>query len=258
MTENSVPAASAQILDWMREGEARFVAALAGLTEEELGAESALPDWSRAHVAAHLARNAEAVSRLLSWARTGDESLMYPDLETRNRDIEHSARQAPADLRDDVRDTSARFDADIDELPAQAWNARVRTFQGREVPASFALWARTREVWLHVVDLGAGVSVESWPGELVDALLDEVVATVSGRAEAPSWLLLATDRERNWRIGAEWADQPGQPGQAMREEGAEVGEVSGRAADLLAWLTGRSTGQGLATDGVLPSPPPWM
>lgn len=239
----TVPEPSAQILAWMREGEARFLDQVEALTDEELQADSALPEWSRAHVVAHVARNAEAVSRLLSWARTCEENPMYSDVETRNRDIEAAARQAPEALRADVRRASEQFDADLEALPAKAWSAQVRTFQGRHVPASFALWARTREVWLHLVDLGAGVAVESWPGDLVDALLDEVTATMHGRDDTPVLRLQATDRERTWRIGT---------------ESGEAREVSGRAADLLAWLTGRSTGEGLATDGVLPQPPPWM
>lgn len=239
----TVPESSAHVLAWMQEGEARFLGQLDGLTDEELGMDSALPDWTRAHVAVHLARNADALSRLLSWARTGEETLMYPDTESRNRDIETSARQEPDALRADVRESAARFDADIDALPTQAWSARVRTFQGRDIPASFVVWMRVREVWLHLVDLGSGVAVESWPGDLVDALLDEVTATVNGRDDPPALRLQATDRERTWLIG---------------EDGAGAQEVSGKAADLLAWLTGRSTGEGLATDGVLPTPPHWM
>ena len=242
----TVPESAAHVLEWMREGEARFLDQINGLTDDELRADSALPDWSRAHVAAHVARNAEAVSRLLSWARTGEETLMYPDTETRNRDIDSSARQAPDALRADVRHTATRFAADVDALAAQAWSARVRTFQGRDIPAGHVLWMRVRELWLHLVDLGSGVAVESWPGGLVDALLDEVTATISGRDDAPSWLLQATDRERTWQIGGKADDDPVGP------------EISGKAADLLAWLTGRSTGQGLSTTGVLPSPPPWM
>ncbi len=241
----SVPAESEQILNWLREGEARFIGAVDGLTDDELRTDSALPEWTRAHVAAHVARNAEAVSRLLSWARTGEENPMYPQVESRNRDIETAAHQAPDALRADVRTTSARFDADVEALPEQAWTARVRTFHGREVPASATLWMRAREVWLHLVDLDAGVSVESWPGDLVDTLLDEIVATMSAREDPPRWLLKATDRERTWQIGRNTGQNAAQ-------------EISGKAADLLAWLTGRSAGGGLATEGVLPTPPHWM
>lgn len=246
----SAPESSAQILAWLREGQARFLGQLDGLPDAELRADSALPDWSRAHVAAHVARNAEAVTRLLAWAATGAESPMYPDTETRDRDIETSARQDADALRADVRDTAARFDAAIDELPGPAWSARVRTLHGREIPATDVLWMRVREVWLHLVDLGLGVAVESWPGDLVDAVLDDVTSTMSGRDDAPSLRLLATDRERVWEIG-NIARQPDSADEATTE-------VSGRAADLLAWLTGRSTGQGLATDGLLPELPHWM
>ncbi|MDQ3715254.1 MAG: maleylpyruvate isomerase family mycothiol-dependent enzyme [Actinomycetota bacterium] len=242
----SVPAESAHVLDWLRAGEARFLGQVEGLTEDELREPSALPDWSRAHVAAHVARNAEAVSRLLSWAATGNETLMYPDIETRNRDIDTSARQGADQLRADVRNTAERFHAEVVGLPGPAWTARVRTFQGRDIPASAILWLRTREVWLHLVDLGSGVSVESWPGDLVDALLEDVTRTMNGRDDAPSWVLQATDRERIWQIGSGASDD------------LTYREVSGRAADLLAWLTGRSTGEGLATEGILPKPPPWM
>lgn len=237
-----VPPDPDQIRTWLREGETRFQGALDELGEEELRADSALPDWSRAHVGAHIARNAEALSRLLTWARTGVETPMYVDVETRNQDIESSSAQVPEALRADARTSAEKLATDIDTLPAAAWTAEVRTTQGRAVPASYVPWMRIREVWLHGVDLGVGLDVGSWPGDLVDAVLDEVVSTMSTREDAPSWLLEATDRERNLRIGSP----------------PENREISGSAADLLAWLTGRSGGQGLATDDVLPTPPPWM
>ncbi len=231
---------------WLHEGEGRFLSEVNGFTNDELEQDSALPDWSRKHVVAHVARNAEALSRLLLWARTGEETPMYPDLDSRNRDIETTLALEPEALRADLGAASARLCADVGGLPAQAWSARVRTFQGRDIPASYVVWMRVREVWLHLVDLGSGVFVESWPGDLVDALLGEVTATMSGRDDAPALRLQATDRERDWQIGVE--SGPEQTAQ----------EISGKAADLLAWLTGRSTGQGLATDGVLPQPPHWM
>ncbi len=242
----TVPETSAQILLWLREGEARFLAEINGLTADDIREDSALPDWSRAHVMAHVARNAEAVSRLLAWARTGTQTQMYPDMDSRNRDIDASAGQEPDALRADVRRTSAQFDADIAALPDAAWSARVRTFHGRDIPATAVIWMRVREIWLHLVDLDTGVSVDSWPAELVDALLDDVTATMNARPDAPSIRLRATDRERAWQIGTE------------SSQDVSAHQVSGSAADLLAWLTGRSSGHGLATDGELPSPPHWM
>ena len=70
-------------LPWMRTGTEHVTALVAKLSDTELAEPSALPDWSRAHVVAHLARNAEALGRLLTWARTGVENPMYPSREAR-------------------------------------------------------------------------------------------------------------------------------------------------------------------------------
>ena len=39
--------------------------------DEHWRSPSRLPDWTRGHVATHLARNADAIRRLVEWARTG-------------------------------------------------------------------------------------------------------------------------------------------------------------------------------------------
>ncbi len=234
---------SAQVLSWMREGEARFFEQVDALPDAELRTGSALPDWTRAHVVAHVARNAEAMCRLLSWARTGTKQYMYPDTDARNRDIESSAGQDAEALRSDLKRASAQFVEDVETLPDGKWSAQVRTFHGRDIPASFVVFMRVREVWLHLVDLGTGASVETWPGELVDALLDDVTATMTARPDAPSIHLHPTDRDRDWLIGTD-------PDAAQN--------ITGTAADILAWLTGRSTGDGLSTEGTVPVPPHWM
>ncbi len=239
-------------LTWLRDGEARFLDQIGSLSDDDLAAPSALPEWTRAHVAAHVACNAEALCRLLSWARTGAENPMYTDLETRNRDIETTVSSGPDQIRTYLHEASARLLADLDAMPDPAWAARVRTFHGRDIPASFVVWMRVREVWLHLVDLGSGVLVASWPRDLIDALMDEVTATMSARDSPPSLLLEPSDRDRDWAIG---------PGSEAAAPGAGVDvrrTVRGRSADLLAWLTGRSAGEGLAIDGVLPELPPWM
>ncbi len=60
----------------------------------------------------------------------------------------------PDALRADVHGTADAFAAKIDAH--EAWDARVRTAQGRDIPASNVPWMRTCEVWLHAVDLDAG------------------------------------------------------------------------------------------------------
>jgi maleylpyruvate isomerase len=55
-------------LDWWEDGEAFCAAALDRLTEPDLDRPSLLPGWPRRTVIAHLARNADALVNLLTWA----------------------------------------------------------------------------------------------------------------------------------------------------------------------------------------------
>ena len=58
------------------------------IEDGDLRAESLLPGWTRAHVLAHLANNADALVNLLTWARTGVETPMYASPEAREAGIE--------------------------------------------------------------------------------------------------------------------------------------------------------------------------
>lgn len=221
-------------VDWMHEGTDLFLGAVDGLDDDELDAPSALPDWNRRYVIGHVARNAEALGRLLDWARTGVETPMYPSFEKRAADIDAAARQPAAALREDVKNTADAFAAKIDSHTD--WDARVRTAQGRDIPASNVPWMRTCEVWLHAVDLQTGVSVADFPADVIDALVDETI-TWFGKHDCPPLQLAPTDRDRTWIIG----DDP-EP-------------TVGTAADLLSWLAGRDDGASLS--GPKPALPPW-
>src|SRR5688572_1633936 len=113
-------------LRWWSDGEAAVAGLVDRLADDDLAAPSALPDWSRAHVVAHLARNADALVNLLEWARTGVETPMYPSRAVRDADIAATAAQPPADLRSDVAAARGRLVEAVDALPAQAWTAQVR------------------------------------------------------------------------------------------------------------------------------------
>ena len=81
--------------------------------------------------------------------------------------------------------------AALDDLPAEAWDAIVVTAQGRTVPATEIPWMRAREVCIHAVDLGAGVTFGDLPADFVAALLADVVRKRAGAGEGPelaAWL----------------------------------------------------------------------
>jgi maleylpyruvate isomerase len=225
---------------WMRDGTAFLTAALDRVPDDGFGAPSGLPGWSRAHVAAHVARNADALGRLLFWAATGVETPMYADRAQRAAEIEAGATGSPDELRADVARSAEALDTAVADLPEAAWKAEVRSALGRTIPAAEVPWMRVREVWLHALDLDTGGRSADLPAPVVDALLDDVTGVFGTRADRPRLELAATDRDRTWRVG---------------DDGVRV---AGPAAELLAWLTGRSGGDGLACDGDLPVPGPWL
>jgi len=217
----------------LREGEAFFLGAVE--RTHDLSAPCALPGWSRAHLVAHMARNADALCNLLSWARTGVATPMYASAEARTAGIEESARQAPAALRADMASASARLVAELDGMPAEAWDAIIRTARGREIPASDVPWMRIRESWVHAVDLDAGATFAEIPAAVVRDFLDEVAAGVTKRDDCPAMTVVVGDA--SWQIGP---------------AAGERVTVAGSAADVLAWLIGR------APLDAAPEPPRWL
>lgn len=227
-------------LPWMGAGTEFLVQLVDALPDDALRAPSTLPGWSRAHVIGHVARNAEALTRLATWARTGVETPMYADAQQRAAEIESSA-QAPADtLRRELGSTAADLDAALAALDDDTWQAQVRSALGRAIPAAEIPWMRVREVWLHAVDLASGATVDDLPPDVVDTLLDDVTGVLTGRDGCPAALLTPTDRDRTWSLGP--------------DGGAEV---QGPAADVLGWLTGRG-GTVTAPLGEVPDPPRWL
>lgn len=228
---------------WCRAGTAALLGVVDALPA--LDGPSALPGWTRAHVVAHLARNAEALGRLVAWARTGVETPMYTGPGQRDADIARSVALPEAELRHQLRTTAAELAADLHALDTRQLQARVRTVQGRDIAAAQLLWMRVREVWLHAVDLDAGLEVDDLPADVVDTLLDDVTGLLGTREGCPALTLRASDRDRVWPLGG---DGDGGPVEAT---GAAV---VAPAASLLAWVTGRSGGP----PAPLPTLPRWL
>lgn len=225
-------------LAWMRAGQKHLEAVADGLDDDALRGPSALPDWTNAHVVGHLARNAEALVRLATWARTGVETPMYADPEERGRGIAESAVYPAERLRAELVSTAVTLDEALSALSETDWTASVRSAQGRTIPAADVPWMRVREVWLHAVDLGAPPEL---PDGMAEVLLDDVTAVVSARAGCPSILLRSP--EGRWRLG----------------KGEPEAVLDGSAAALAGWLTGRTHGTDLTSAaGPVPVAPRWL
>lgn len=210
-------------LPWMRQGTKRFLAVVSSLSDGEFRAASRLPGWSKAHVVGHVARNAEALTRLATWARTGVETPMYADRDQRAAEIEESAAAPPPELRESVVDTAQRLDAELGRLGAAQWAAPVRSALGRRIPAAEVPWMRIREVWLHAVDLGDDTLLSEIPDGVADLLLDDVCAGLSTKDGCPDVVVAPADRDAEWRLGT----------------GKARAVARGSAAELVGWVTGR-------------------
>lgn len=208
-----------------------------------------LPGWGLTHVLAHVACNAQALTRLLAWARSGVETPMYASGEARSAEIEAGAKRSVAENAAHARTSAAELDAAIASMPEEAWAARVRTAQGREVPAWEVLWMRTREVWVHAVDLDGTTGFGDLPPDLLEALVADVLFMFSRRGEMAGLTVAADDAELVASVTAA-PDGGGSPSTTVR----------GRLADLAAWLTGRGDASPLRTEDGEPVPalPRWL
>lgn len=180
---------------WMDEGTALVSGVVARLGDADAERPSLLPGWTRKHVMAHLAANAEALSRLAMWAHTGVTTPMYASSAAREADIQAGAAARAAILRSRLRQTSDDIAGRLDRLTASQWLHLVATAQGRVVPATEIPWLRAREVMVHAVDLDLGIEFADLPADFLVALCADIVARrmdvpdVAGPiAERAAWL----------------------------------------------------------------------
>ncbi|MEV0477481.1 maleylpyruvate isomerase family mycothiol-dependent enzyme [Streptomyces sp. NBC_00988] len=240
MTPDEIP--RTRLLRWLTEGTDLLTVHLAKVTN--VRQPSTLPGWTIAHLLTHLARNADALSNLARWAASGVENPMYPGgAGQRTADIEAGASRPGPTIISDVVDSAGRLAGHLESLTESAWNTRVRTGQGRLVPAALIPWLRVREVWIHLVDLGTGISFADLPDDLAAALLPDAIATLARHPDCPALVL-----------------RPQPPGsEVITRPGAVAITVEGTTADLLGWTTGRAGGRGLTTSApALPDLPPWL
>ena len=227
-----------------RRGQAYFSRKLNELRSDQLDAPSLVPGWTRRHVVAHVGLNARALTRLTEWAATGVETPMYASPEERDQEIELAATLPARALRNLSAHAAVHLDVEWRDLTEEAWRASVRTALGRVVPASETVWMRTREVWVHAVDLDDGGSFADFPAELVDALLADVVGAWQRRPDSaglPAAVLEPIDREHPVPVGP--------PGGTLR----------GTAAALARWATGRGSAGVLASGTAeVPPAPRWL
>ena len=218
-----------------------LLASVARLDAAAAHAPSLLPGWTRGHVLTHLARNADGFANVARSAVTGDVVPMYASVAQRDADIDAGAHRRVAELEADVESSAERLLALLADVPKDVLDVGVPSGRGTDVRVGDLPWLRTREVVYHHVDLGAGFTFADVPDVLLRTGLEECVGRLAGTS--PGATVRCTYRD-------------GSTQELAIGDGAT--KVEGTASDVLAWLTGRSDGEGLTcADGALPALPSW-
>ncbi|MDQ0000584.1 maleylpyruvate isomerase family mycothiol-dependent enzyme [Pseudarthrobacter sulfonivorans] len=229
-----------------RRGTAFFARKLNELADAELDGGSLLPGWTRRHIVAHVGYNARAIARLIEWAATGVETPMYASPEARNHEIDFGSTLSPIALRHLFDHSAVHLNVEWRDLPADAWHHKVKTAQGRVVPAEETVWMRTREVWMHAVDLDNGATFNDIPTPVLERLLEDITG---------AWHTRGTDT-----------------GLVVKITGTDVAFGDTSAADptiitgplpaVVEWAAGRGNGgvtaTGSSAPGGTPTAPKWI
>lgn len=197
--------------------------------EDDWRAPSLLPGWSRAHVATHIARNADALRVLISASRTGDPAPLYASANAKFNDIENGAERTALELQVDL-DTSAGELARLCDR-VHDWIVPVR-LPGGEFPLSVLSIIRLQELTLHHIDLRTGFT---WSDiDIVPArwLLQWMLLLLGDDPSLPAFDLIS-DAGVTASLGGT----------------GERRTVTGPDAALWAWLTGRTDGEGVSDAG---------
>lgn len=232
---------------WVDEGTELVFRSISVMDDGQFDRATELPGWTRKHLVAHLALNAQAIGNLMTWAGTGQVTPMYTSKEQREADIQEGARLGASELVEQFDRTARVLREQMDDLSPEQWTTQVLTAQGRTVPATEAPWMRAREVMVHSVDLGSGIGFAELPRDFLVALCDDIVATRGTAARAgdagPALMVEAADAPLRWRVDGDGATTT----------------VVGTLADLAGYLSGR-TSSGVATvDGEQPPElPAWL
>ncbi|MQA94078.1 MAG: maleylpyruvate isomerase family mycothiol-dependent enzyme [Streptosporangiales bacterium] len=241
MTQTPAPG-TAEPLSLLATSTERLLATVDGLSQDAVTERSTLPGWTRGHVLAHIAYNADGLRNLVAWARTGEKTPMYASPESRNADIEAGAPRPLAAHREHLARGAEALAADLAALPAGRLDAEVFLLNGKKLLGRDLAWQRMAEVEIHHVDLDAGHTPEDWPPALVSWIMDRTVVGFRNRDGMPAVEITATDTGRTARLGPD----------------GDAQVVTGPEHALFAWLCGRSPGHDLSVKpGPIPAPPTW-
>jgi len=183
---------------------------------DDLTAPSLCEGWSRDHVLNHIARNAEALSRLVASAVDGTGETMYASPEQRDLDIDAGVGRPPKVVAADVEETARPLSADLARLTDDHRDIVLeRTPGGPTFKGGMLTFMRLREVVYHHVDLDLGFGFEHLDGDLQVLFIENELKRQQGAPTRPS-VTIRSDEGDLWTIGDGEADVEGSRGGILR------------------------------------------
>ena len=226
-----------QLLDGQTE---LLLASVASLDDGGVREPSALPGWTRGHVLAHLDGNAQGLGRLARWATDGIERPMYISSEVRNADVDLRAGRDARSHESALAQSARAIREDLGRLTPQRRDVDVVLGNGMALRAGALARHRLQEVCVHHADLGlSGYTWQDWPAAMATHMIRLVARDFADRGEFPV-ARVAFDDEEITIV----------PGDTV---------VAGTPQEILAWLLGRASGEGLREAGGMhiPAAPRW-
>lgn len=178
-------------IDTCKLGHERLLATVERITGDDCRGPSLLPGWSRGHLLAHLARNADSHVFLLEGVRLGEIRRQYDCLEARESGISEGAHRSARVLCEDLSRACSELERAWAELPEHLWVNEVIVTPGPRLAHELP-FRRLREVEVHHMDLNLGYSSIDWPEIYVEGELIRRLPGLPQRVDhrqLVSWLL---------------------------------------------------------------------
>lgn len=200
-----------------------------------LRAPSALPDWTRAHVVAHIIGVSHALARQLEYALRDETVEVYDGGQAgRNAEIERVAALSPELLHSRVDTALARLTAAIDAVRLRGdWAAPIVYRDGVAADGLDAAW---RELAVHVCDLDLDVTNARWSPEFARHLFEFLVECVP-----EDTVIVLGSQDGDLSVGT----------------GSRVVRATATPQDFAAWLAGRRPSGPVHFDPDEPVLKPW-
>lgn len=204
---------------WKTEATQRLLGYTIALTEDEWHQAALLPGWTRAHVATHLARNADYFRSVINAAMAGAPQPPLSPAAERRAELEIGADRTGLQLQIDLDAAAGALQNAIESV--DDWTGLIE-INGAELPLSVLPLARLNEIKTHLIDLDCGFE----PGMIAPGPAEWLLRWALFRlrdADLPD--IEVVSQNLRARIG---------------RPGARALSVRGEDSQLWAWLVGRT------------------